>query len=477
MKQQKKEITKKDLTQMSKFSAEQQGCIVKLLIEDEEFRNKAIELMDINSLNADDAIRSVAGIVKELHSKNAIFDYDTIRLYINSKFSEAIKQERALAVLDKYMQNCPMSPASIQFLKDNLYPLIEFQELRRLHGEIAEMVKKQYCDKDTVMGYFKQFDNTTTFNQCTYEVLDSSMEEVDRLLKAETYEYIETSSKLINMALGGGLRKGDVGLLLAGSGVAKTCMSTSFVCNAAYYGKKVAHFVLEDKKDDILKKYIAFVTNIGVYDQHKQSAEVKNRLGQCRDSYDRMLSNIRGVYATKNNGKIKVMSTKDIDKELERMHNDGFSPDLIIVDYYDRIKKTGNEIWREDERIINELLEIATKYNAALWCPTQGGKAAQNPNVDMSLDNMSGGTWKTYAAQTAIGVQQRTDGSGEYTLTILKNRYFPKRNGLVFKFNNGTCRFENEEEIIRQLNETNECIDEIYEDYQLMKAKQIAKNN
>ena len=55
---------KTDLTQMSKYSLEHQACIVKLLIEDNEFRFKAMELIDINSLNAEESIRTIAGIVK-----------------------------------------------------------------------------------------------------------------------------------------------------------------------------------------------------------------------------------------------------------------------------------------------------------------------------------------------------------------------------------------------------------------------------
>ena len=468
---------KTDLTQMSKYSLEHQACIVKLLIEDNEFRFKAMELIDINSLNAEESIRTIAGIVKDLYTKNAVFDYDTIRLYINSKISENYRREKCLECLDKYIEHSNLSPVAIQFLKDDLYPILTFQEIRRFYGKIGEMLKKEKASKDELEKMFKDFQNRTSFTDCTYEVLDSSMAAVKRLLEDVTYEYVPTSSKLLNMALGGGLRKGDVGLLLAGSGVAKSCMSTSFVCWNAYYGKKVAHFVLEDKKDDILKKYIGFITKIQPYEQDKRKNEVLEKLTQYYDKYQFMLSNIRGVYATKNNGKIKIMSTDDIDKELERMVNDGFIPDLVIVDYYDRIKKNGKEIWMEDERIINELLSIATKYNVALWCPSHGGKAAQNRNLDLGLDNMAGGVWKTYGAQIAIGVQQKGDDTGDtYTLTMLKNRYFSKLKELKFEFNNGTCRFMNEDERIKAMNEANECIEQIYADYQYRKALEI-KNN
>lgn len=464
---------KVDLTQMSKYSPEQQCCVVKLLIEDVEFRSKAIDLIDINSLNADPTIRQIASIVVDLHSKGVMFDYDTIKVYINSKVSSEIDRERTLAMLHQNIECIEMSPVSIQFLKNDLYPMLMVQEGRRLQGMLNDMLKSEKVSKEKLMNAFKEFDNRTTFVECTYEQPDSSIEEVKRLLQCETYEYVPTSSRLVNIALGGGLRKGDVGLLIAGSGVAKTCITTSFVASNAWMGKKVAHIVLEDKKDDILKKYLAFVTNIQPYDQYKRRDDVMSVLKEYSEQYKTMLSNIRGVYACKNNNEIKVMSVKDIDKELERMVNDGFCPDMVVVDYYDRIKKNGKDIWVEDERIINDLLNLATKYNVALWCPSQGGKSAQNRNVDMGLDNMSGGTWKTYGAQIVVAFQKKDgDDDNVFTLSILKNRYFGKYKSLKVEFNNGTCRFVNEEQAILQMNESNECIDDMFEHYKYQKAKE-----
>lgn len=466
--------TKVDLTQMSKFSPEHQCGIVKMLIEDKEFREKAIDLIDVNSFTADEAIRTIAAIVKEQHSKDIIPDYDTIRIYISSKISEMIRREKCLAYLDQYMENSTLSPASIQYLKDNVYPLIEYQELRRLVGELTELINKNKTNakytKDDVIAIMEDYDKRTSFNDCSYEVLDSSIDAVKRLLQQDTYEYIPTSSKLINVALGGGLRKGDVGLFLAGSGVAKTCMTTSFVCYNARRGKKVAHFVLEDKKDDILKKYVAFITNIPVSEFPKRQDEVEKRISEYQNDYNTMMSNIRGVFATKDNGKIKVMSTKDIDKELERMVNDGFVPDMVVVDYYDRIRKNGKEIWIEDQIIINDMLEIATKYNVALWMPTQGTKAAQNPNTELDASSGTGGAFKTYGVQTYIAVQKQS--LGVFKLSILKSRHYPGENGFIFEFDNGTCRFVNDEIRVKQLNESVECIKEMFDTYAAQKAKE-----
>lgn len=467
---------KRNVTELSAFSPEHQALIVKLMIEDDEFKFKAMDLIDVNSLNADECIRRIASIAKELYSKGAVYTYNTIKIYIDSKVTDEYTREKCLAYLDQYIKNVNVSPVDLNYLKDRVYPIITFQEIRRMYGEIGELVKKQKASKEDIESIYKTFNDNTSFTDCTYEEIDSSISTAIKLLEDEKYEYVPTSSKLINMALGGGLRKGDVGLLLAGSGVAKTCISTSFACWSAYHNQKVAHFVLEDKKDDILKKYIGFVTNIQPFEQHKRKDEVISKLKEYSKEYENMLSNIRAVFATKNNSKIKIMSTDDIDKELERMLKDGYIPDLVIVDYYDRIKKNGKEIWLEDERIINDLLVIATKYNVALWCPTQGGKAAQNRNIDLGLDNMSGGSYKSYGAQVAIAVQQKgMDENGTYTLTVMKNRNYPKME-LKFEFNNGTCRFINEDNRIKTINESNECIDRIYEDYQYRKAMEV-KNN
>ena len=467
---------KVDITQFSKYSFEQQCGIVKLLIEDVEFRTKAIELIDINSLNADETLRMLGSVVKDLHNSNIMVDYDILRTYINSKVSNQFQREKALEIINTTMETTDLSSSSIQYLKDDLFPLLEFQEGRRFFGVLNEMMKKEKMTREDVLKAFTEYERRTAFKDCTFQVLDSSLDAVKKLLEKNTYQYVQTYSKMIDMCLGGGLRKGDVGLLIAGSGVAKTCITTGFVCGNAYNGNKVAHFVLEDKEEDILKKYIAFISNISPYEQYKRKDEVLKRIEEYKTSYTNMQNNIRPVFCCNNKNEIKLMSVEDIDNELQRMIDDGFHPDMVVVDYYDRIKKKGKDIWIEDERIINALLNIATKYNVAMWVPSQGGKSAQNKNIDLDLDNMSGGTWKTYAAQIVLGVQKKNDDSeNEFTLSVLKNRYYNKYRTMKLKFNNGTCRFCNDEEEIRRLNETNETIDNMFEDYRIQIAKQSIK--
>ena len=76
--------------------------------------------------------------------------------------------------------------------------MIEYQELRRLAGELTELINKNKTNtkytKDDVIAIFENYDKRTSFNDCSYEVMDSSIDAVEKLLLQDTYEYIPTSS-------------------------------------------------------------------------------------------------------------------------------------------------------------------------------------------------------------------------------------------------------------------------------------------
>ena len=123
---------KRNVTELSAFSPEHQALIVKLMIEDDEFKFKAMDLIDVNSLNADECIRRIASIAKELYSKGAVYTYNTIKIYIDSKVTDEYTREKCLAYLDQYIENVNVSPVDLNYLKDRVYPItIHFKRIKQ----------------------------------------------------------------------------------------------------------------------------------------------------------------------------------------------------------------------------------------------------------------------------------------------------------------------------------------------------------
>lgn len=470
--------TKRDLASMSRYDAEQQMTIVKLFIENADFRQKVAGVLDQNSLNTNERVRGICAIAKELDSKGVEPSYETIKNCITSKEANAINMAGMLETLMYIRTNIHLSPDDIEWLKNDVYTILVWQETRKLQGKISEILKHKSAtiDRSWIVEACSEFEKNTSFTSLGYCDNDLSDDELKSLATDKGYETVTTSSAIIDEMLGGGLRKGDVGILLAGSGVAKTCMTTSFVCMAAGRGYKCAHIVLEDKKDDIRRKYASFVTNIPSNQLHQRKDEYDRLIDKRSKKMHQMLANIKSVFCTEQNGRIRSMSVKDIDRELNRMCRDGFQPDMVVIDYFDRIDKGKGDIWVLDQKTINELLDLATKYNVALWCPSQGNKAAQNNNVEMELSDMSGGAWKSFGAQIVLAAKRCDDcGPNMFKVKTLKNRYATPYIERTTRFNNGTCRFD-ENDLISQYNEQNEAVDQMYQQRMAVKVLNEQKN-
>jgi len=84
---------------------------------------------------------------------------------------------------------------------------------------------------------------------------ESVTEGIEKALRKEFRQTIPTGIGAIDSLTGGGLGKGEIGVILAPSGVGKTTALTIIANTAFEQEKNVAHIVFEDSKDDIKRKH------------------------------------------------------------------------------------------------------------------------------------------------------------------------------------------------------------------------------
>lgn len=429
---------KTEFNELSMFTGEQQFATMKLFIEDRQFQ-RIINTININGFTASDALRWVAVTVKELVAKDAVFDYNSLRVINEAKTSDEIRRQMQADTIDK-IEKMEISEGWAETIKDSVYELNARQCAIKLSNNIMEAVKSRKDGvKDMVRKYTEEYeDETVNSNACITRIPS----DVAGIIKENEYEFVPTEQDAIDTLTGcGGLNKGGVALLQAGSGIGKTSITTGFVCGMAVKGnKKVVHFVLEDRKSDILKRYVSFFTNIPVNQLDKYEDEAVRRTEEKNDLFKRMQNNIRTVCAIEKGKRMKTFTVADIDTHLTNIERTGFYADAVIIDYYDTIKRGRGDVWVKDEDCINELLRLAIDHNVALWVPTQGTKAAQNRNTELGLDTMSGGSWKSYRASLVMTF--KPDGD-MFIVQTVKNRFHKCRKFRV-SFDNGTGRFGKE---------------------------------
>lgn len=471
----------RDLASLQRYSVESQEMILKLFIENPEFQEKASKMnineFGFNTNSYGSEYRRIAGWVKDFIERGIVVNYTVLRLKNESETSNAVTKD----VIDEILTNLSekrIEPSTADFLTDSVYKMITADNaltfMNKINLEIAN-VNVNTDVEELIDGLYKEFKANSISQDTLYEKLDSSSESIMSIIETGEDSRVPTSSKILNKYLGGGLPKTNLGLFFAGSGVGKTCVTCGFVCYAAGMGYKVAHFALEDLDTDIKKKYISYFTNIAVNKQQENKERIINTITAHGEKFDTMLSNIRTVYAIKKGFKKRKFSVNDIDRGITELKNQGFFPDLVVVDYYDRIvsNSKSRDIWVRDEETINDLSDLAVNQNIALWVACQGGKEAQNPNSQLNLSSIRGGVWKTFTAQIIVSFQKFVDGDGMNWVTVktLKNRYAPKTEFQV-QFDNGTCRFGEEERTVEAMEETDNTVDNFY----IKTAKEVINN-
>jgi hypothetical protein len=183
-------------------------------------------------------------------------------------------------------------------------------------------------------------------------------------------EKIPTGIYLCDMLMGGGLGKGELGLLLAATNVGKTQGLVNVGAAAAGLMSRcnVGHLSFELSASKVAKRYGArtvfkWVTN---EDPETYAIEFTDRANLVMPG---------NVYIKE----FPTMSASadDVEAWMERMSLMGIRLDMLIVDYPGIMRHTHQgEGWEQLAVTYNQLRSIAMRWNIPVWGAAQGNRAS-----------------------------------------------------------------------------------------------------
>jgi replicative DNA helicase len=159
-----------------------------------------------------------------------------------------------------------------------------------------------------------------------------------------------------------------------------------------------------------------------------------------------------------NNVKVLRLSTgevtaTDIKEKIKKMINEGFKPDLLVVDYFECLvgeRGTGSDSeWVREGKTMRKFENMAKDLDMAIWIPSQGNRESTTADL-VTVDKLGGSIKKAQIAQVVISVARTLEDTKNQkaTLSVLKNRSGSA--GVTFsgiKFDNGTCTISCDETI------------------------------
>ncbi len=250
-------------------------------------------------------------------------------------------------------------------------------------------------------------------------------ERLDRMLAAPPT--FTTGWSDVDELLYGGISRRELLLVAANSGGGKSITLANLGYNFAARGKNVLYVSLELAEDIVAQRFDTMHTGIGRKDWQGHVSEIVTKVESFRDLHGR-IDIIRMPSGTKAN-QIRAYL-----KEYY-LHND-FTPDLLIVDYLDKMDPNGGfiaDIFTKDKLCSEQLRDIGEDYDMFVATASQLNRSAVGAtNHDHS--QIAGGISKINESDIYISLifTDAMKAAGEMALIFQKTRNSDGSGATVF---------------------------------------------
>ena len=286
-----------------------------------------------------------------------------------------------------------------------------------------------------------EFENYDTLEELVREALlvgskDTSMLDVfsnlDQVLDDDYRHPIPMGIPGIDRLLKGGLAKGEIGVILAPTGVGKSTILTKISNHAFNLGFNVLQVFFEDNPKVIQRKHFTLWTKIHPDELSEKKDEVMQKVKDIKEKMPNELILKKLPSDTKTMLQIK--------NEIRKMIADGIKIDMVVVDYIDCIvpdKNLGDE-WKSEGSVMRGFEAMCHELNLVGWTATQGNRASISSEV-VTTDQMGGSIKKAQVGHVIISVAKTLQQKEMKLATIAITKSRIGDDGVVFE----NCKFDN----------------------------------
>lgn len=430
-------------TDLGFLGEDYQYRLVHEFMEDREFFKDLCDIIDQNMFT-DTFLKLYVGTMRDYYKKQQVVPgYDMMKISLFTKAHSEIERKQFEEVVNKI---CNMSSEGAVYTKELADKFFKQQNMIKVANEILKIAGDGNTDN-----YDKCVDLLThALNQGISEDLGHGVFDDENETLSDDYRIvIPTGIGKVDETLEGGIGKGELGCIIGSSSFGKTSLTTAMASYAATYrcpqnnnnGFKVLQIVFEDRIKQIQRKHMGRITNVEAKDLSKP--ENIDRVRAILDSYedrDLLQSNLRIVRLPSGE-----KTADDIKRLIIKLTNNGFRPDMVIVDYFECLLCKGassDDKWEKEGKTMRKFESMAMDLNIAIWIPVQGTKDSLNVEI-VTMDKAGGSFKKIQISHIVMSIARTVEDieASLATIAILKNR--AGQAGKVFsnvEFNNGTCR-------------------------------------
>jgi replicative DNA helicase len=246
--------------------------------------------------------------------------------------------------------------------------------------------------------------------------------DVDARLKVPPRNVVATGWNPIDNVINGGLAAGELGVVVAPSGIGKSWILSTIGANAIRQGKTVVHYTMELNEHYVGVRYDTIFTGI-------EPALIPVHYDEVKEVVNRLSGKIRIKYYP-----ARASTIHTLQSHLEQLHMIGVIPDLIIVDYGDLMRSVDkfDNTYEGQGSVYQELRGMAGEYNVPIWTASQAQRGALQDEI-IQADKIAESYQKIMNADFVMSASRNLEdkAKNEGRIHIIKNRF--GIDGVTFK--------------------------------------------
>jgi replicative DNA helicase len=398
---------------LSKYGQSYQTKVVANLVIDRPFLEQVSDILETKYFESDTNKWIVDLTRKYFHKYKNTPTTDYFKTEVQ-KIGDVTLQQNVVQQLKAVYQNTANSDK--EWVKNEFVTFCKNQNFKNVILNSVELLKTGQFEKiEKLVKDAVKVGQTADLGLDYKEDIEVRFEEVNR-------RTVKTNWDVIDELTDGGLGPGELGVIVAPSGVGKTWVLSHIGAEAVKQGKNVLHYTLELTQNYVGQRYDTIFTGI-------PSADLKDNRDQIKEKVDKLKGGLMIKYYPP-----KGITANTLAAHIDMVKSTKFQPDLIILDYADllmSVNSKNNSDYQEQGGIYIDLRAISGEYQIPIWTASQTNRSAIDSEV-IQADKIADSYAKVMNADLIISVSRKdTDKLNDTArFHIMKNRF--GQDGMTF---------------------------------------------
>ena len=397
------------------------------IVIDKDFANSIVDVLDPKYFD-NQYFKIIMQMVKEYYVKyEHIPTFATLEQLTKSEITSPMAQKMVFDML-KDVKDAPIEGAD--FVQEKSLKFCKQQELQKVMISAQKIIDK---------GDFESYDHLEEMVREALQVgeVDTGTADVfsnlDAVLDDDYRHPIPMGVPGIDNLMKGGLAKGEIGVILAPTGVGKTTFLTKISNHAFNLGYNVLQVFFEDNPKIIQRKHFTLWTDIAPDNLSNHKDDVMNKVKEIKENTTNSLTLKKLPSDT--------MTMNQIKNQVRKMIAEGNKIDMVVIDYIDCItpdKNLGDE-WKSEGSVMRAFEAMCHELDIVGWTATQGNRSSISSEV-VTTDQMGGSIKKAQVGHVIISVAKSLQQKEMNLATIAITKSRIGKDGVVFE----NCKYDNE---------------------------------